>query len=165
VRAFSDNEEFKDILLALGQAVAQKIPQEGERPDILVFLPPHWVVRDSLLYFRGQIALNNSYFLSNDDVLALSKGAEGITFLYNPEVKPLRVIMVRYPDRSQAEATFKSLQPSGVIKGGSLKKEGFLIGKSRKGYGGAFAAGDRVVLVLDGENTQVVMRALRSLQQ
>jgi hypothetical protein len=165
VRAFSESEDLKEALLSLGRAVAQKIPQEGERPDILASLPPHWVVRDSLLYFRGQIALNNSYFLSHEDVLSLGKGAEGITFLYNPEIKPLRVIMVRYLDRSQAETTFKSLRPSGVIKGGSLKKEGFLLGKSRRGYGGAFVAGDRVVLVLDGENIQIVARALRSLQQ
>jgi hypothetical protein len=73
--------------------------------------------------------------------------------------------MVRYLDRAQSEATFKSLRPSGVIKDGTLKKEGFLLGKSRKGFGGAFVAGDRVVVILDGENKEIVTRALRSLQQ
>jgi hypothetical protein len=162
VRALSDNEGLKDILLALGQAIAKKIPQEGERPAILAFLPPQWVVGDSLLYFRGQIALNNSYFLSHQDVLFLSKGAEGLTFQYKPEAQPLRVIMVRYADRAQAMEAFKSLRASDVIKKGSLK-EGFFLGKSRKGYGGALLSEDLVVLVLDGKNLPQVTRALRSL--
>ena len=162
VRALSENEQFKDILLAVGQAITKKIPQEGERPAILAFLPPQWVVGDSLLYFRGQISLNNSYFLSNQDVLLLGKGAEGITFQYKPEAQPLRVIMVRYAGRSQAMEAFKSLRSSGVIKQGTLK-EGLFLGKSRKGYGGALLSEDIVVLVLDGKSRETVTRALRSL--
>jgi hypothetical protein len=162
VRALSENEQFKDILLAVGQAITKKIPQEGERPAILAFLPPQWVVGDSLLYFRGQISLNNSYFLSNQDVLLLGKGAEGITFQYKPEAQPLRVIMVRYAGRSQAMEAFKSLRSSGVIKQVSLK-EGLSLGKSRKGYGGALLSEDIVVLVLDGKSRETVTRALRSL--
>jgi hypothetical protein len=162
VRVLSENEKFKDILLALGQAITKKIPQEGERPAILSFLPPQWVVADSLLYFRGQIALNNGYFLSNQDVLFLSKGAEGITFLYKPEAQPLRVIMVRYAGRPQALEAFKSLRSSGVIKQGALK-EGLFLGKSRKGDAGALLSEDIVVLVLDGKTRETVTRALRSL--
>jgi hypothetical protein len=162
VRALSDNEKFKDIILALGQAIAKKIPQEGERPAILAILPPQWVVGDSLLYFRGQIALNNNYFLSHQDVLFLSKGAEGITFLYKPEAQPLRVIIVRYAGRTQAMEAFKSLRSSSVIKQGSLK-EGLFLGKGRKGYAGALLSEDIVVLVLDGKSRETVTRALRSL--
>jgi len=162
VRALSENEQFKDTLLAVGQAITKKIPQEGERPTILAFLPPQWVVADSLLYFRGQISLNNSYFLSNQDVLLLGKGAEGITFQYKPETQPLRVIMVRYAGRPQALEAFKSLRSSGVIKQGSLK-EGLFLGKSRKGYGGALLSEDIAVLVLDGKTRESVTRALRSL--
>jgi hypothetical protein len=162
VRALSDNEKFKDILLALGQAITKKIPQEGERPAILAILPPQWVVADSLLYFRGQIALNNSYFLSNQDVLLLGKGADGITFQYKPEAQPLRVIMVRYAGRPQALEAFKSLRSSGVIKQGSLK-EGLFLGKGRKGYSGTLLSEDIVVLVLDGKTRETVTRALRSL--
>jgi hypothetical protein len=162
VRAFSENEKFKDILLALGQAITKKIPQEGERPAILAFLPPQWVVADSLLYFRGQIALNNGYFLSHQDVLFLTKGAEGLTFQYKPEAQPLRVIIVRYADRPRAMEAFKSLRASDVIKKGSLQ-EGLFLGKSRKGYGGALLSEDLVVLVFDGKTIQQVTRALRSL--
>jgi hypothetical protein len=162
VRAFSDSGESKDVLLALGRSIAQKIPLEGERPAIVASLPPHWVVRDSLLYFRGPIALNNSYFLSNENVLSLGRDVEGISFQYKPEMQPLRVIMVRYPGRSQAEEAFKSLRAAEVIKKGSMK-EGLFLGKSRKGYGGAFVDGDRIVLVLDGKTPRIVTRALRSL--
>jgi hypothetical protein len=162
VRVLSDNEGWKDIILALGQAIAARIPQEGARPAILTFLPPQWVVEDSLLYFRGQIALNNSYFLSHQDALSLNKGAEGVTFLYKPEAQPLRVIMVRYADQPQARGAFKSLKASGVIKQGSLK-EGLYLGKSRKGYAGALVSEDILVLVLDGKNRETVARALRSL--
>ncbi len=148
--------------MALGQIIAKKIPQEGDRPAILAILPPQWVVADSLLYFRGQIALNNTYFLAHQDILSLSKGAEGITFLYKPEAQPLRVIMVRYAGQPQAVEAFKSLRSSEVIKQGSLK-EGLFLGTSRKGYGGALLSDDIVVLVLDGKSRETVTRALRSL--
>jgi hypothetical protein len=162
VRVFSENEELKETILVLGRAIAQKITQEGERPDILASIPSFWVEGDSLLYFRGMIALNNSYFLSHQDILSLSEGSEGITFQYKPEAQPLRVIMVRYPNRPQAEEAFQSLQASGVITEGTVK-EGLFLGKSRKGYGGATMAGDLVILVLDGSKLQSVTRALRSL--
>jgi hypothetical protein len=159
VRVFSENEELKETILVLGRAIAQKITQEGGRPDILASIPSFWVEGDSLLYFRGMIALNNSYFLSHQDILSLS---EGITFQYKPEVQPFRVIMVRYPDRSQAEEAFQSLQASGVITEGTVK-EGLFLGKSRKGYGGATITDDLIILVLDGASLQSVTRALRSL--
>jgi hypothetical protein len=162
VRVFAESEDLKETLLALGRAITQKIPEEGARPDILAALPPLWVEGGSLLYFRGMIALNNSYFLSHQDVLSLGKATEGITFQYKPEAQPLRVIMVRYPDRPQAEEAFQSLQASEVITEGALK-EGFFLGKSRRGYGGAAVAGDLVILVLDGAKPQTVTRALRSL--
>jgi hypothetical protein len=162
VRVFSENEELKETILVLGGAIAQKIPDEGERPDIVASIPSFWVEGNSLLYFRGMLALNNSYFLSHQNVLSLGEGSEGITLQYTPETQPLRVIMVRYPGRPHAEEAFQSLQASEVIKEGVLK-EGFFLGKSRKGYGGATTEGDFVILVLDGAQPQSVTRALRSL--
>ena len=162
VRVFAESEDLKETLLALGRAIAEKIPEEGVRPDIVASIPSFWVAGNSLLYFRGIVALNNSYFLSHQDVLSLGKAVEGITFQYNPEAQPLRVIMVRYPDRPLAEGAFQSLQTSEVIKEGALKEE-FFLGKSRRGYGGATVAGDLVILVLDGAKPQTVSRALRSL--
>jgi hypothetical protein len=162
VRVFSENEELKETILVLGGAIAQKITEEGERPDIVDSIPSLWVVGDSLLYFRGMIALNNSYFLSHQNVLSLGEGTEGVTVQYAPDTQPLRVIMVRYPGRSQAEEAFQSFQASEVIKEGALT-EGLFLGKSRKGYGGAKIEGDLVIVVLDGATLQSVTRALRSL--
>jgi hypothetical protein len=162
VRVFSENEELKETILVIGRAIAQKITEEGERPDIVASIPSFWVEGDSLLYFRGMIALNNSYFLSHENVLSLGEGCEGITLQYAPEKQPLRVIIVRYPDRPQAEEAFQSFQASGVIKEGVFE-EGLFLGKSRKGYGGAKIEGDLVIMVLDGATLQSVTRALRSL--
>jgi hypothetical protein len=162
VRVFSENEELKETIFVLGRAIAQKITEEGKRPDIVASIPSFWVEGDSLLYFRGMIALNNSYFLSHQNVLSMGEGCEGITLQYKPDTQPLRVILVRYPGRPQAEEAFQSLQASEVIKEGTFK-EGLFLGKSRKGYGGATVAGDLVIVVLDGATPQSVTRALRSL--
>ena len=162
VRVFSENEDLKETILILGGAIAQKIIEKGERPDIVASFPSLWMEGDSLLYFRGMIALNNAYFLSHQNVLSLGAGIEGITFQYKPEAQPLRVIMVRYPGRPQAEEAFQSLQASGVIKEGVFK-EGLFLGKSRKGYSGATMVDDFVIVVLDGAQLQSVTRALRSL--
>jgi hypothetical protein len=163
VRAFSDKEGDKEILLALGRFIAQKIPQEGTRPEILGRLPAQWVAKDSLIYFRGQMALNNSYFLSHQNCLSLVDGAEGVIFYYTPDVKPLRVIMVRYPEQQKAAEAFKTLRASGVITGAATR-EGFLVGKVRRGFAGALVTGDLLFLVLEGASSDPVIRALRSLQ-
>jgi hypothetical protein len=163
VRAFSDTEGDKEILLALGRIIAQKIPEEGTRPEILGRLPAQWVAKDSLIYFRGQTALNNSYFLSHQNCLSLGDGAEGVIFYYTPDAKPLRVIMVRYPDQQKAAAAFKTLRASGVITGVAAR-EGFIMGKVRRGYAGALVSGDLLYLVLEGATSDPVIRALRSLQ-
>ncbi len=162
VRVFSQNEGLKEPLLAMGRAIAQKIPQEGVRPDILISLPPQGIIQNSPLYFRGMIALNNAYFLSHQNVLSLGEDAEGITFQYAPDNRPLRVIMVRYPGLHQAEEAFQSFCTSEVIKEGTMK-DGVFLGKSRRGYGGAKTAGDLLVLVLDGKDPRIVTKALGSL--
>lgn len=164
VRVFSENEDLKETLLILGRNIAQKIPQEGERPDILASLPARGIAEDSLLYFRGQIALNNAYFLSHQDVLALYGESEGITFQYKPEEQLLRVIMVRYPTGPLAEEAFQSLQTSDVLKEGSMKNQIFL-GKGKGGYGGATVVDDSLIVVFDGAGPQAVTSALRSLAQ
>ena len=152
----------QETILVIGRAIAQKITEEGQRPDIVASIPSFWVEGNSLLYFRGMIALNNSYFLSHQNVLSLGEGCEGVTLQYTPETRPLRVLLVRYPGRPQAEEAFQSFQASEVIKEGELK-EGLFLGKSRKGYGGAKIEGDIVIVVLDGATLQSVTRALRSL--
>jgi hypothetical protein len=164
VRIFSEGEELKETILVLGRAIAQKIIKEGERPDILNVLPSRGIVEDSLLYFRGMIALNNTYFLSHQDVLSPREGIEGFTFQYKLEAQPLRVIVVRYPTPPQAEEAFQTLQASEIIQEGTMNNEIFQ-GKSRKGYGAATVVGDLVVLVLDGSDLKTVTRTVRSLAQ
>ena len=163
VRVFSDNEDLKETLFILGRNIAQKIPQEGERPDILASLPSRGIAENSLLYFRGQIALNNAYFLSHQNVLALQGEAEGITFQYKPEGQFLRVIMVRYPTGPLAEEAFQSLLASDVIEGAIKNK--ILLGKSKRGYGGATVVDDFLIMVLDGAGPKAVTSALKSLAQ
>ncbi|UCC66538.1 MAG: hypothetical protein JSW32_00925 [Deltaproteobacteria bacterium] len=162
IRIFSQNEGLKETLLALGRAIAQKIPQGGERSDILLSLPPHGVMQDSLLYFRGMIALNNAYFLSHQNVLSLRGDGEGITFKYTIADGPFRVIMVRYGDPPRATEAFEHFCASGVIKKGA-QKEGIFLGKSRRGYGGTKVTGDLMVLVLDGKDPATIKRVMRSL--
>ncbi|MBN1254089.1 MAG: hypothetical protein JXA50_02345 [Deltaproteobacteria bacterium] len=164
VRIFSEGEELKETILVLGQAIAQKILEEGERPDILNVLPSRGIVGDSLLYFRGMVALNNAYFLSHQDVLSLREGTEGITFQYKPEAQPLRVIIVRYPAPPHAEEAFQNLLASEIIREGTMNNEIFQ-GKSRKGYGATTVVGDLVILVLDGPDLKTVTRTVRSLAQ
>lgn len=164
VRAFSDKEGDKEVLLALGRAIAEKIPREGTRPEILGRLPAQWVAKDSLIYFHGQTALNNSYFLSHQNCLSLGDGVEGVIFYYTPDIKPLRVIMVRYPDHQKAAEAFKTLRASGVIAGVAAR-EGFIVGKVRRGHAGALVTGDLLFLVLEGATSDPVIRALRSIQQ
>ena len=162
VRIFAQTEGLKETIMALAQTIARKIPHEGARPDILTTIPPQGVVPDSILYFRGMIALNNVYFLSHENVLSLGNGAEGVTFRYMQESESLRVIMVRYRDAAQSEKSFRTLCSSGLIKNGR-SKDGVCSGRSRRGYGAAKVDGNLVLLVLDGKDPETVAAALNAL--
>ena len=162
VRVFSSDTESEELLMSIGRSVALKINQTGQKPDIVSYSPMIRNATDYLVYFKGMIALNNAYFLSHLNVLNLGRNVEGMIFDYPQGGKTCKVIMLRYQNDSMADEAFSSFSDSHIIKEGILKA-GRILGKSRKGYGGAMSAGNLIGIVLDVESLHSVTDVLESL--
>lgn len=162
VRMFSGSETFENDLITIGQAMSQKLPQGGKFPDILSALPPEIADSDSVTCIYGKIALNNAYFLSHENVLSIEPGIEAVAYAVDPKKETGKIIIVRYPDTQKAYAAFQKLSTSSIIKNGNVQ-DTIYSGQSRRGYAAAKLANDYLVLAMDLENRETVIKTLNQL--
>jgi hypothetical protein len=162
VRIFSDADMAQSKILNIGQKISQKLPRDGQRPDILVALPPETAESDRVIFFYGTIALNNAYFLSHENVLSLGEGIEAVTYTIDAQSGAGQVVVVRYPDSERASASFNKLTQSGLMKNGE-RQAMIYTGQSRRGFAGARQSDRYLVLVMDLVNREAVVNTLNQL--
>jgi hypothetical protein len=80
VTGFDDARETVDGLLAIGAAVAAKLPGDGREPALVGALPAEGLRAGSVKYIRGLLGLNNVYPFYTARGLGF---AEGVWGLYN----------------------------------------------------------------------------------
>ncbi|HEQ60212.1 MAG TPA: hypothetical protein ENN74_01230, partial [Firmicutes bacterium] len=74
---FGHGEEIKSAVLEVGRAIAQAIPKEGPKPDLLNYLPQQKRL-PQVHYFHNHACLNTYYFLARDNLLNLDQDTEGV---------------------------------------------------------------------------------------
>lgn len=162
VRVLSNDTDSEELLMSIGRSIALKIIQTGQKPDLLSYCPIIRNPNDSLVYFKGMIALNNSYFLSHLNVLNMGGDVEGMIFDYPQGGKSCKAIILRYQNDSKADEAFETFRDAHIIKQ-SILKGSKILGKSRKGYGGAISSEKLIGIILDGESLHSVTDILESL--
>lgn len=96
-------EPVREEVIALGRAVAERIPGEGVLPEILTVLPPDGLAPHSTRYFHEHTDLNEHYFLSDDDILGLGPGTDAALGAYGDGSPPLLLVVIAYPEEEDAE--------------------------------------------------------------
>lgn len=105
--SLSEEKGIREDLLALGKSIAEKIREEGKKPELLSRLPASKVAPESVRYFHKQVALSNAYYLSDENLLNLSTDTEAVFFEYQLPTQPAKVILVRYPRDADADAAYR----------------------------------------------------------
>jgi hypothetical protein len=103
-----------ESLWALGQFVAESLPQGGARPALVDVLPALGRQNDSVRFFREKIALDNLLWLGTDDLLELGPDVEGVVARYKIEGQVADLLLVSYPDAARAERAHTALQANPV---------------------------------------------------
>ncbi|MFH1573046.1 MAG: DUF6599 family protein [Acidobacteriota bacterium] len=98
-----DAEPAKPAMMELARAAAAVIPAEGERPAMLARLPRAGLREREVRYFHSPKVLNNHYFLSNEDILDLGRGTQGVLARYDRDGSRPVLLMIQYPAAVQAE--------------------------------------------------------------
>lgn len=156
IMAMRETPETERAVLAMGQAIAERIPQSGTRPEILRWLPEEGLRHSQVTYFHDWPYLNTRFFLAEDNLLELDGDTEGVLARYrNVSMKPGRegqssflLMLVRFPSETQARKGLEKFVAGylpGADPGGTVRRPD---GK----WAAARTVGDLVVAVLDADS-------------
>jgi len=105
VVALKQTGESEKAVIAFGRAIAKKIPQKGKKPGLVRHLPEKGIVKSQVHYFHDWEGLNRLHFMSDENLLGLSKDTEGLLARCRPAGA---LVLIRYPHKKDAELAYKS---------------------------------------------------------
>ena len=119
VMTYQESGASKQAVLAMGKAIVAGRP-EPRAPRLIQALfhavGSQFVLRaDRTVYLRSHLVLNSVYFLSSEDLLNLGLDCEAAAAAYRrnsaaDSSKPVRVLLVRYPDEAAARKALAHFQ-------------------------------------------------------
>jgi hypothetical protein len=101
-------DDRKDVIIDWGKGIADKIENEGKKPELLARIPQKNLLKQSLYYFHKNIILNNLYFLSNENILNLSEKTDAVLASYKSDSEILKLLLIEYPDTIGSKKAFES---------------------------------------------------------
>jgi hypothetical protein len=109
VVALKQTGASKQAVIAFGRAIAKKIPKMGKKPGLVGHLPEKGIVKSQVHYFHDWEGLNRLHFISDENLLGLSKDTEGLLARCRPAGA---LVLIRYPYKKDAELAYKSFSKS-----------------------------------------------------
>ncbi|MGQ9859712.1 MAG: DUF6599 family protein [Thermodesulfobacteriota bacterium] len=110
VSVYSETDAPETEILMVGKALSERIPHEGDVPQILRFLPDEGLQRDSIRYFRNHVVLNQRFFLANENILQLGPHTEGVLARLEGSGGRVHLILIRYPNEQLANSADESFR-------------------------------------------------------
>jgi len=108
IYAEEETEETKEVLLNMGEVVASAIQEEGEKPDLIGFLPEEEVDVGKVHYFHNHMILNYHFYVADENILLLDQQTEAVLGRATQEENKYILLVVRYPDKKRAAQAYKS---------------------------------------------------------
>jgi hypothetical protein len=128
---FDEDKETVDGLKAVARTIEKKIPsaKDTHRPDLVGTLPEKDRIAGSEKYFKGNLALYNSYPFSRQDVFSLREGVKG-SYIQGHDI-----YVIRYTDTAQAKDRFehaKKLFKADKRYKNCIFKDGFFLAEDER---------------------------------
>ena len=92
----------KKAVRELGRQVATLIKAEGTRPPILSQLPSRGLRSDTIRYLHDPVVLNYHYYLSDENLLDISKDTDIALASYQRNRDAALLLLIKYPDPETA---------------------------------------------------------------
>ncbi len=108
IMAYPETASKRELVLELGGRLAEAMPREGTRPDVLALLPAENLVRDSIRYFHHYIWLNSHFFIANENILEIDDKTQAVLAKYRTGNKTFHLLLVLYPDQERAKQAGES---------------------------------------------------------
>jgi hypothetical protein len=104
VRVITQQEtpDSKAAVLELARKISGAIPAEGDLPILVRAVPQDGLLKSEIRYFHTTVPLNIHYYISEHNILGLSKETEAVLARYQLGNRKVRVLVCLYPNRQQA---------------------------------------------------------------
>ena len=142
--------------LDLGRGVADAMKETGSPPKILDLLPAGDApfARIRTWYLHSHVLLNQCFFVSNKNILNLTGDVEAALARYRAGTQRVHLLLVKYPDVSQAERGLSSFRAAYMAYAGdapAVKKENgrWTVAAKRGAY---------VVIVFDAPDRKAALK-------
>ena len=162
VQVFAEEEylELEEDVLVFGRQVNSRILKTGSKPYLLSLVPNEDLVPDSLHFFHQNICLNNIYYIPESTALKLSEQTDAVTAQYAlGGKKPARLLLIEYPDESEARQAFESFSAS-YFQGESINADLRIntVRMAENEYNSITLNRNFVILVLEAQHANLCKR-------
>lgn len=109
VSLYSEEEtvEAKKALFALGEEIAEAVPEESVLPRIVSLVPEKNLNDNRIHYFHNHLILNYHYFVADQNILLLDQETEAVLAFYGDRGETA-VLVVDYHSPEKAENAYRS---------------------------------------------------------
>lgn len=153
----------KDIILSLGKGIAQRIKNEGNKPDPLRRIPQDDLVSESSYYFHKNIILKNLYFLTQENILNLSEKTDAVLASYELDKEVLKLLLVQYPDTVESRKAYEKYNRDHLRAAISSMRNLQKVGEDL--YSGAELEDRYLIVVLEGNTRECVNKLLTAARK
>ena len=108
ILAYPETEKKKQIVLKLGQLLAEAIPKSGTLPPILSRLPKDNLIPESIRYLHHYVVLNNHYFIANENILQIDNNTQTALAKYKIDDDNFYLLLLLYPNNQKAHKAYES---------------------------------------------------------
>ncbi len=120
------SREARAAALAIGRAIAGRIPKDGAPPDLVRLLPPDGLVRSQVHFFHDALLFERHTLLLEDNPLGLGPETDGLLARYSlggdaTKAEGPALLLVRYPDEASATQAARAGSSAELEAGRSLK--------------------------------------------
>lgn len=102
VYAEEETAETKGLVLELGRRIDAAIPNRGEKPVLVRFLPPAGLDAGRVRFFHNYSVLNYHYFVADTNILLLDQKTDAVLADYGGKDDRSRLLEVAYADAAAA---------------------------------------------------------------
>ncbi len=103
-----DPEEAKEAMMEIGRSVAESIPDEGDRPALILTLPKNGLIQKEIRYLHAPQPLNNQYYIASENILNLGRETDCLFAAYNRENENGFLLRIDYQDERSAKEAYGS---------------------------------------------------------
>lgn len=96
-------------VMAFAYYLSQALPTGGERPALVQQLPAQGLTANGFIFFHVELSVQDEVYLGGKNILGLNADTNGVAARYTLDGAPAHLLLIQYPDASQAAAAVQAL--------------------------------------------------------